>query len=90
VCRANRSFGPRAKKYGWGTRRDLQTCLAYAEERNAHDIIALLKGYEWENKAECEAGCTLKLWEEACVSTPPHRVQNGYSIEIEGGNKSAV
>jgi hypothetical protein len=90
VCRANRSFGPRAKKYGWGTRRDLQTCLAYAEERNAHDIIALLKGYEWENKAECEAGCTLKLWEEACVSTPPHRVQNGYSIEIAGGNKSAV
>jgi hypothetical protein len=90
VCRANRSFGPRAKKYGWGTRKDLQTCLAYAVERNAHDIIALLKGYEWENNAECEAGCSLKLWEEACLSTPPHRVQNGYSIEVAGGNKSAV
>jgi hypothetical protein len=90
VCRANRSFGPKPKKYGWGTRKDLQTCLAYAEERNAHDIIALLKSYEWESKAECEADCGLKLWVEACVSTAPHRVQNGYTVEVAGGKQSAV
>jgi hypothetical protein len=90
VCRANRSFGPTSKKYGWGTRKDLQTCLAYVEERNTQNIITLLKSYEWESKAECEADCGLKRWEEACVSTPPHRVQNGYTIEVTGGEKSAV
>jgi ankyrin repeat protein len=82
VCKANRSFGPKSKKYGWGTRKDLQTCLAYAEEKNAHDIIALLKSYEWGSQAVCEADCALKLWEDACSSTPPHRVQNCYTIEV--------
>jgi Ankyrin repeats (3 copies) len=89
VCRANRSSGPKAKKYGWGTRRDLMTCLAYAEEKAAHDIVALLKGYDWESRAECESDCGLKLWEEACVSTAPHRVQYGYTIEVAGGDRSA-
>lgn len=90
VCRANRSFGPKSKKYGWGTRNDLQTCLAYAEERSAHDIIALLKSYEWKSKAQCEADCGLKLWEEACMSTPPHRVQNCYTIEVAKVKNSVV
>lgn len=90
VCKASRSFGPKSKKYGWGTRKDLQTCLAYAEEKNAHDIIALLKGYEWESQAVCEADCALKLWEEACSSTPPHRVQNCYTIEVGEAKKSTV
>ena len=87
VCKAKRSFGPKSKKYGWGTRKDLQTCLAYAEEKSAHDIIALLKSYEWKSQAACEADCALKHWEEACSSTPPHRVQNCYTIEAEEGIK---
>lgn len=90
VCKANRSIGPRAKKYGWGTRRDLQSCVAYAEERNAHDIVGLLKSYDWESRAECEMDCGLKLWVEACESTPPHRVQNGYTMEMAGSKKTAI
>jgi hypothetical protein len=91
VCRANRNAGgPRGKKYGWGTRRDLQTCLAYAEERNAHDIVALLKSFDWESSAECEADCGLKAWDEACEGTPPHRIWNGYAMEVAGGKKGVI
>lgn len=90
VCKASRSFGPKSKKYGWGTRKDLQSCLAYAEEKYAHDIIALLNSYEWGSRAVCEADCALKLWEEACSSTPPHMVQNRYTIEVADATKRTV
>lgn len=92
VCRTNstRPTGLMTKKYGWGTRRDLQTCLAYAEERNAHDIVALLQSHDWESRAECEPDCGLKLWDESCMSTPPHRVHNGYAMEVAGARKTSI
>jgi hypothetical protein len=90
VCKTTRPPSSITKKYPWGTRRDLQNCLAYAEEMNAIDVVALLKSHDWEAIAVCEPDCSLKIWEDACASTPPHKLHRGYTIEVAGRKDSVV
>jgi ankyrin repeat protein len=59
---------------GFAIRRDdLYNCLAYAEEKDAGDIVTLLKSYWWTSKKRCGPDCEARLGSRYdCSSKPPH------------------
>ncbi|KAH8760824.1 hypothetical protein F5882DRAFT_478523 [Hyaloscypha sp. PMI_1271] len=59
---------------GFAIRRDdLYNCLAYAEEKDAGDIVTLLKSYWWTSKKGCGPDCEARLGSRYdCSSKPPH------------------
>ncbi len=55
------------------TRDDLYNCLAYAEENDADDIVALLKSYGWTSKKQCGPNCEARFGSRYDrASKPPH------------------
>ncbi|PMD57213.1 ankyrin [Hyaloscypha bicolor E] len=54
-------------------RDDLYNCLAYAEEKDASDIVALLKSYWWTSKKRCGPDSEARFGSRyGCSSKPPH------------------